>query len=99
MSNFFKDIISSDDIRNDLELNPTKVLSSYGINVSKENIPSVIKLPSKETLQLKTRELLSAEQFSFPTRLNAQAGLPLAFAITIVFVFIPSRFVELDSDI
>lgn len=98
MSNFFKDIISSDEIRSNLEMNPSELLSRYGIKISADKLPKSIKLPSKEVLQMKTRELLRSEQFSFPTRLNAQAGLPLAFAITLVFVFIPANMVEVDTD-
>jgi hypothetical protein len=98
MSNFFKDIISSDEIRSSLELNPSEVLSKYGIKISADKLPKTIKLPSKEVLQMKTRELLRSEQFSFPTRLNAQAGLPLAFVITVIFVFIPTKFVDIDTE-
>lgn len=89
MSDFFKDIISSDEVRDSLKLNPSEVLSKYGIHISTDKLPKLINLPSKEVLQRKTRELLSSEQFSFPARLNAQAGFPLAFAITLVFVFVP----------
>lgn len=89
MSNFFRDITSSDEIRNSLESNPVEVLSKYGIKISADKLPNSIKLPPKEVLQVKIKDLLHSEQFSFPTRLNIQAGFPLAFAITLVFIFIP----------
>lgn len=91
MVNFLKDVITDDSLREDLKSNPETTLAKYNIEMPKGFDKSSINLPTKEEIREKVASYLKGEQFSFPATINAQAGFPLAFAITVIFVLIPTN--------
>lgn len=86
---FMSELITNKQFRFNLEHNTKEILSEYGVQVDESSIPELIKLPEVEKLTEAISNYLTNEKFAFPAQANVQMGLPLAFAITVVFVFVP----------
>jgi putative modified peptide len=55
-------LANDDDVRARFEANPAAVLAEHGIDFDPANLPSPVKLPSKEELQQTMEERLKAAQ-------------------------------------
>ncbi|AFL85816.1 MULTISPECIES: hypothetical protein [Bacteroidota] len=86
---FLSSLLTDDSFKKELEENTKKTLSNYGIHIEDSAIDELIKLPETEKFREAVAEFMEREKFAFPAQSNVQMGLPLAFAITVVFVFLP----------
>ena len=89
--NFINEITTNEKFRNELETNTKEVLAAYGFDIPADLIPEKVELPSMEYLMESVSEYLKKEHFAFPAEKSIQMGFPLAFAITVVFVFVPAN--------
>jgi len=86
---FLSNLLADDSFRKELQENTRKTLSEYGIHIEDSAIGDLIKLTETDKFREAVAEFMEKEKFAFPAQSNVQMGLPLAFAITVVFVFLP----------
>jgi len=91
VASFMNELVTNSDFRTEFEKNTKEVLSKFGADIQESDIPEIVKLPEMEKLQVAIGQYLENEKFSFPAQHAIAAGFPLAFALVVVFVFIPSN--------
>lgn len=88
LMSFLSDLLTDVSFKQELQENTKQTLSNYGISIEDSAIDELIKLPETDEFREAIAEFMEKEKFAFPAQSNVQMGLPLAFAITVVFVFL-----------
>lgn len=91
VASFMNELITNESFRKDFETNTKEILAKYGADISESDIPELVKLPEMQELQNAIGEYLEHEKFGFPAQHTISAAFPLAFALVVVFVFIPAN--------
>lgn len=91
LAGFMNELVMNEEFRKELEHNTCEVLAKHGVYIDEDDIPEVVKLPEMEELTKMVGEYLEREKFAFPSQYSVQMGFPLAFALVVVFVFIPAN--------
>lgn len=91
VASFMNELVTNDSFRKEFESNTKEILAKYGADISESDIPELVKLPEMQELQNAIGEYLEHEKFGFPAQHTITSAFPLAFALVVVFVFIPSN--------
>jgi hypothetical protein len=97
LASFMNELVTNAQFRQELETNTSLVFEKYGITIDEDSIPEIINLPEMKELGKIVGEYLQKEKFAFPAQHSIQMGFPLAFALVVVFVFIPTPAYKLEK--
>lgn len=86
---FLSDFLTDNEFKNALRMQTEKCLIDYGISLDDSLVDKLINLTKNKKNMERISAYIENEKFAFPAQSNIQSGLPLAFAITVVFVFLP----------
>jgi hypothetical protein len=90
VASFMNELVTNSSFRAEFESNTKEILAKYGADIQESDIPELVKLPAMEKMQSAIGEYLESEKFGFPAQHAITSGFPLAFALAVVFVFIPT---------
>jgi hypothetical protein len=91
VASFMNELTTNEVFRKNFELNTKEILAQFGAEIPDSELPSLVKLPEMQALQEAIGEYLEKEKFGFPSEHAITAGFPLAFALTVVFVFMATN--------
>lgn len=77
---FLRNLATDDDFRSEFERDPRKVFAEYHVDVAPGQIPSKIKLPTKEKLQEVLEKMLAERE-----ALNPQCMIPQIWFLGFLF--------------